>query len=71
MTLAGIAGGPGLEHVRHVDVRGLLSNTLAGRAYKAWWCDELHPTEKGFVAVARRFDQALRKLGADARHEAR
>ena len=61
-VLAGIAGGPGLEHVRHVDVRGTLSNDLAGRAYKAWWKDELHPTEKGFVAVARRFDEVLRKV---------
>jgi hypothetical protein len=43
-------------------VRGTLSNALAGRAYRAWWNDELHPTEKGFVEVARRFDRALRQL---------
>ena len=60
-VLAGIAGGPGLEHVRHVDLRRTLSNALP-RAYKAWWKDELHPTEKGFVAVARRFDEVLRKV---------
>ncbi len=61
-VLSGIAGGPGLEHLRHVDLRGVLSNALAGRAYKAWWNDELHPTQKGFAAVAGRFDAALRKL---------
>ncbi len=59
-VLATIAGSPGLEHVRHVDLRGTLSNALRGRAYRAWWNDELHPSAKGFVAVARRFDRALR-----------
>jgi len=60
--LADLAGGPGLEHLHHVDVRGALSGVLAGKAYKAWWSDELHPTEKGFVEVARRFDAVLRTL---------
>ncbi len=59
---ASIAGGRGLEHVRHVDLRGTLSNVLAGRAYKAWWGDELHPTAKGFAVVARRFDEMLRRV---------
>jgi hypothetical protein len=61
-VLSTIAGGPGLEHVHHVDLRGVLSNTLAGRAYKTWWNDELHPTPKGFTAVAGRFDAVLRRL---------
>jgi lysophospholipase L1-like esterase len=60
--LAGIAGGPGLEHVRHVDVRGTLSHSLGGRAYRTWWQDELHPTEKGFAAVAHRFHEVLRRV---------
>jgi lysophospholipase L1-like esterase len=61
-VLAGVAGGPGLEHLRYVDVRGTLSHALAGHAYRNWWKDELHPTEKGFVAVARRFALALRQV---------
>jgi lysophospholipase L1-like esterase len=59
-VLAGLAGGPGLAHVRHVDLRGTLSNALAGAAYKKSWGDELHPTERGFRAVAERFHRALR-----------
>ena len=61
-VLAGVAGGPGLEHVRHLDLRGTLSNELAGTAYKKAWGDELHPTERGFRSVAGRFDQVLRAL---------
>lgn len=60
-VLADVSGGPGLEHVRHVDLRGTLSNAIAGRAYRTWWNDELHPTEKGFITVAGRFDEVLRK----------
>jgi len=62
VVLSEIAGSPGLEHVRHLDLRGTLSNALKGRGYRAWWNDELHPTARGFVAVARRFDEVLRSL---------
>jgi hypothetical protein len=61
-VLAGIAGGPGLEHVRHVDLRRTLSCELAGSEYKKWWGNELHPTEKGFRTVAERFHRVLSKL---------
>jgi hypothetical protein len=57
--LSGVAGGPGLEHVRHVDLRGSLSCELGGRAYRRWWGNELHPTERGFRTVAGRFHRAL------------
>ncbi len=57
-----IAGGPGLEHVKYVDVRDLLSNTVAGGAYKKSWGNELHPTESGFQAVAGRFNEVLETL---------
>jgi hypothetical protein len=60
--LARIAGSPGLEHVHHVDLRGTLSNALAGKAYKRDWANELHPTDRGFKAVADRFDRELRAL---------
>lgn len=61
-VLASVAGGPGLEHVRHLDLRGTLSNELAATAYKKTWGDELHPTEGGFRSVAGRFDKVLRAL---------
>jgi lysophospholipase L1-like esterase len=60
--LASVAGGPGLEHVAYVNLRGILSNELRGKKYKTWWNDELHPTEKGFTEIADRFDQTLRRL---------
>jgi lysophospholipase L1-like esterase len=39
----------GLGHVRHVDLRGTLSHAAA---YKRDWANELHPTERGYKAVA-------------------
>jgi lysophospholipase L1-like esterase len=60
--LEGMAGGPGLGHLGYIDLRGVLSNELQGKRYKKWWGDELHPTERGFTEIARRFDQAIRQL---------
>jgi hypothetical protein len=59
--VASIAGGPGLQHMRYVDVRRTLSQELP-KAYRDWWNDELHPTEPGFRKVAARFDAVLRTL---------
>jgi hypothetical protein len=62
-VLSGIAGGPQLEHLRYVNLRGTLSREPAAPAYKdyrQWWNDELHPTEKGFTRIAGVFDSALR-----------
>jgi hypothetical protein len=39
-------------HVRYLDLRPVLSN---GAGYRRWWDNELHPTKKGFQAVAQRF----------------
>jgi lysophospholipase L1-like esterase len=58
----GVAAGPGLEHVRHVDLRGTLSNALTGDAYKTWWANELHPTDKGYQLIAQRFQEVLGRL---------
>jgi lysophospholipase L1-like esterase len=44
------------NHVRYVDVRGALSN---GADYRTWWANELHPTKRGFEAVADRFAAAI------------
>jgi len=43
---------PSLAHVRYLDVRGTLPN---GATYKTWWANELHPSERGFEAVADKF----------------
>lgn len=43
-------------HVRYVDVRDVLSNAAD---YKMWWANELHPTPRGFQAVAERFAAAI------------
>jgi len=61
-VLTGIAGGPGLDHVHYLDLRGTLSPRLQGQAYKTWWGNELHPTEQGFARVAARFDQLIRRI---------
>ncbi len=55
--LEGLPAVPGLEHVRHVDLRDTLSRDDAD--YQDWWNDELHPTERGFEAVAAKFVAAL------------
>jgi hypothetical protein len=47
-----VAALPEFRHVRHVDVRNVLSS---GADYKTWWANELHPTRRGFQAVAERF----------------
>ena len=46
----------GLEHVRHLDLRGTLKND---QTYKDWWDNELHPTRRGYQAVAAKFAKAL------------
>jgi lysophospholipase L1-like esterase len=53
----GVASDTRFRHVRFVDLRGTLPN---GVNYKAWWANELHPTEAGFKAVAARFAEAIR-----------
>lgn len=49
----------GLEHVRHLDLRGTLKND---HTYTDWWDNELHPTRLGFRAVAARYAEALSLL---------
>ena len=52
-----VAALPEFSHVRYVDVRGALSN---GADYRRWWANELHPTKRGFEAVAKQFAAAIR-----------
>jgi hypothetical protein len=51
------------SHVRYVDVRDQLSN---GADYRTWWANELHPTKRGFEAVAGRFAAAINRSVASA-----
>jgi hypothetical protein len=60
--LASIAGGPGLEHLHYVSLLGTLSIELKDEQYKEWWANELHPTRKGFRAIAAIVDATLGKL---------
>jgi hypothetical protein len=47
---------PAFAHVTHVDLRATLSSQSD---YKQWWANELHPTKKGFDAVAAKFAAAI------------
>lgn len=50
--LAGIEGKPPFQHVKFLNLR----NTLpTGSSYKNWWANELHPTQKGFDAITKKF----------------
>ena len=50
-----LASMTGFEHVRYVNLRG----TLNSSSYKQDWANELHPTERGFKAVAARIAAAI------------
>lgn len=54
-----VAGLPDFPHVHYVNLRGSLPT---GAGYKDWWANELHPTEKGFAEVTRRFAEVLQSL---------
>jgi lysophospholipase L1-like esterase len=54
-----VAATPTLAHVRYVDVRDLLPS--APGEYRRWWANELHPTSRGYDAVAARFAAVLRE----------
>lgn len=58
--LQAIPGGPGLSHVRYVDLRKTLPSDLQG--YRKSWGDELHPTKPGFEAVAEKIADVLKAL---------
>jgi lysophospholipase L1-like esterase len=60
--LATIPREKGLQHVTYLDVRRVLSNELAGRAYRKSWENELHPTKSGFQAVADAFSRVVMGL---------
>ncbi len=51
-----------LGAIHYIDLRGTLSSVLADDAYQEDWNNELHPTEKGFIAVAEKFANVLATL---------
>jgi hypothetical protein len=57
--LAAVVALPAFAHVRVVDLRNTLSTDLASNRYRAWWGNELHPTQQGFSKVAGLFDARL------------
>lgn len=60
--LAALVKEPAFANVRYVDLRGTLSTELKNSAYRSWWANELHPTEKGFNAVTDKFAAVLKDL---------
>jgi hypothetical protein len=54
--LKGVSSLPGFGHVMYLDLR---SELPSGSNYRDWWTNELHPTERGFKSVARRFANAV------------
>lgn len=46
-------------HVRHLDLRRTLSN---GADYKRWWSNELHPSDRGFTEIARKYAALIETL---------
>jgi len=59
MMLGAVVAMPAFAHVQLVDLRNALSTDLVNDRYKAWWGNELHPTQQGFHKVAGLFDAQL------------
>ena len=55
-TLAAMAS---MDNVHYVEVKGTLSS---GSDYKDDWRDELHPTDDGFIEVARLFHEKIQEV---------
>lgn len=63
--LIGLADAKSLFHhidVQHVDLRKCLSNNVKNNNYKEDWSDELHPSEKGFECIAKKFHRVIASL---------
>jgi lysophospholipase L1-like esterase len=54
--LTRVSAMPRFGHVKYVDLRGTLSQNAG---YQDDWADELHPTRKGFRAVAARIARVI------------
>lgn len=58
--LASVCSLPEFSHVKYLDLRGTLKRDLA--TYKKDWANELHPSEKGFDLVTKKFADVLANL---------
>jgi hypothetical protein len=54
-----VSGDRRFPHVHYVDLRGTLPNVSS---YTDWWGNELHPTRKGFKAVAQKLANAIGRI---------
>jgi GDSL-like lipase/acylhydrolase family protein len=57
--LRNVASTSSFSHVHYLDLRGTLPN---GPGYRTWWANELHPTKRGFSAVADKVAAAIARL---------
>jgi hypothetical protein len=60
--LTALVQDPSVEKVHYIDLRNTLSSVLTDDAYKQDWNNELHPEERGFVAIANKFARVLDTL---------
>ena len=65
--LAAVVAMPAFAHVQLVDLRDTLSTDLGNDRYKAWWGNELHPTQQGFSKVAGSSTRTCRRAGPRSR----
>jgi hypothetical protein len=57
--LTALSADPDFSHVRHVNLRQALANDAG---YATDWSNELHPSDRGFAAVARLFHTTIGNL---------
>jgi hypothetical protein len=62
IMLSALPNDPTLGEVHYIDLRGTLSSVVANDAYKDDWNNELHPTQKGFIEIAQKFQNVLAAL---------
>lgn len=53
---------PFTNHVKYLDLRGTLSNSLQNEKYKESWGNELHPSKDGFQIVTNKFAELISTL---------
>lgn len=62
VMLSVLPNDPTLGEVHYIDLRGTLSSVVIDDAYKVDWNNELHPTQKGFIEIAQKFQNVLAAL---------
>ena len=60
--LSALPNDPTLGEIHYIDLRGTLSTVVIDDAYKVDWNNELHPTQKGFIEIAQKFQNVLAAL---------